>query len=1442
VTRILRLKTFGCIRKDIQIKMDNQTLSDLATKVSRYFLEFLESDFKRQSAPRRKITLQTESGFRAGMKVSNYPGLNSALWAALATPSNEPKEIKLTAGQFTRPMTSSLKGVIKEQILAIEAERINSVQKSLVESAISTRIHALDNPERWIDEVRLSLASSIGEQIVRPLIAILDGPLSSQSYSLVDSIFALEGELIERLGSDLDGLLPEILARYLALSDEGELVQTSAATFTLDTVQRDLISFFETFATADAFLEFRDLDTYAKTSEGKQLYLYIGALRFAAGSYPLFFVPIDIERTDKGFELKLTSHVYANKRAIDFVLQETASRQSRQWISPIDERIFYLNPNQTILDTAIPLFQRIAVSLNLGGTVELSEKANSDSSSTDVSISSNLHLAVFDSADEALVNDYEEILSQLHQQEPGVVELFEGIIRDVILENPRSIAPAVDIEWDAMPLVDRLVFDGPIPLNEEQIKILKAVRMTEGKFVLVEGPPGCGKSHTITAIASDCILSNKSCLVLSDKREALDVVQSKVSETMSRVRHDSDFPNPILRLGQQQTNFRKLISGQTLNKVMAYVKSAKSNETQLNLELEHKQSLLKSNISKTAELMGGLAISDIEAIFRLEAYLDNSNPNLSAEIIASSDLSIVQNIERLFLQMAHLRAYLEELQISGSSVSADRLHQRVQRDAIIAPFATSVNRNHHSVFKGLTLAQLRQLTDILFRFEHLKMPIFGYLFRGAAVRKLEKEILHDLAAVRLVRLKQDFAQLRRIVDDASLLARAIKQAGLADEEFKHSYEVLTGSRATWPISEMLSSVLNSMYASNSGIPFALLQKQSPSKFAELWVCALKYILAWHKTTQAFMESPQFDYLGMKAELERLRTSQMNTEVDMRLVSYMDNYRADARTLASLISQRQKFPEEKFDQVKESFPLILASIREFGEYMPLVPDLFDVVVIDEASQVSIAQAFPALLRAKKVVVLGDSKQFSNTKSTNASIALNDKYRSDLQDFFTSRVSSKHHDLRRLDLFDVKRSVLEFVKSCANYEILLRKHFRSYQELISYSSRTFYGGSLQALKVRGCPIGDVIRFSEVEIGNCKVSRGTNEAEGKFLLARLYELLESPNPPSVGIITPFRDQQIYLSRILFSDLKGAEFESKLKLKVMTFDSCQGEERQIIFYSMVATEEFDALNYIFPVELGLAEENVEEKLKMQRLNVGFSRAQEMIWFLLSKPIDKFRGSISDVLRHYKRILDDCVPTAAETDQSSPMESRVLTWICQTAFYQMHEQDIEIVAQFPIGDYLRQLDPNYKHSSYKCDFLFTYQGETGQVRIIIEYDGFEYHFRKGAAVNVGNYERYMVESDVERQLILESYGYRFLRINRFNLGKDPVTTLSERLFALTTEVQKSPASAAIDSLQAQALGLSSKEMKACTRCKKIKELSDFYDYTLETKYGRVCNSCKRYT
>ena len=148
-----------------------------------------------------------------------------------------------------------------------------------------------------------------------------------------------------------------------------------------------------------------------------------------------------------------------------------------------------------------------------------------------------------------------------------------------------------------------------------------------------------------------------------------------------------------------------------------------------------------------------------------------------------------------------------------------------------------------------------------------------------------------------------------------------------------------------------------------------------------------------------------------------------------------------------------------------------------------------------------------------------------------------------------------------------------------------------------------------------------------------------------------------------------------------KYQDLKSKLQIKVMTFDSCQGEERNVIFYSMVATQDSDTLNYIFPPNLENAEELIEDKLKIQRLNVGFSRAQEMVWFVISKPIDEFKGSIAQALRHYSLILNTNKATAEDTDPLSPMESKVLDWLYKTEFYQFYEEELEVLPQFPIGD-----------------------------------------------------------------------------------------------------------------------------------------------------------------
>ncbi len=145
-------------------------------------------------------------------------------------------------------------------------------------------------------------------------------------------------------------------------------------------------------------------------------------------------------------------------------------------------------------------------------------------------------------------------------------------------------------------------------------------------------------------------------------------------------------------------------------------------------------------------------------------------------------------------------------------------------------------------------------------------------------------------------------------------------------------------------------------------------------------------------------------------------------------------------MRDVIRSKQRFPKEEFTKLKKAFPFILAGIRDYAEYIRLEPEIFDLLIIDEASQVSIAQAFPALLRAKKILILGDKKQFSNIKAAQARSDTNREYLNSLEGSFTTNVGRDPMRLTKLKNFNIKTSILEFFESISNYRTQLLKHFR------------------------------------------------------------------------------------------------------------------------------------------------------------------------------------------------------------------------------------------------------------------------------------------------------------------------------------------------------------------------------------------------------------------
>jgi hypothetical protein len=171
-----------------------------------------------------------------------------------------------------------------------------------------------------------------------------------------------------------------------------------------------------------------------------------------------------------------------------------------------------------------------------------------------------------------------------------------------------------DKAWEDMPMPQRLVFDSPLPLVEEQRKILSALKHQGSRFIAVEGPPGTGKSHTISAVAFDLILSGNSLLVLSDKKEALDVVEDKLNQALAKVRPSEDFPNPILRLGKDASNYSKLLKKSAVERLQVNQRVVRRERPKREKALENERKALMAGLEDAIKgLCGGRSSRDSRA-------------------------------------------------------------------------------------------------------------------------------------------------------------------------------------------------------------------------------------------------------------------------------------------------------------------------------------------------------------------------------------------------------------------------------------------------------------------------------------------------------------------------------------------------------------------------------------------------------------------------------------------------------------------------------------------------------------------------------------------------------------------------------------------------------------------------------------------------------------
>lgn len=1443
-------------------------------EVAKYFMDFLETDFHKRKNPRRSVKLRNPDNLLIGVNLAKYPSFSKDIHSLIKKSFDKDALSTLQKGVYKSNLPKNLLDLITLQVGKISPAQVKETLALIAEEIEKAAALYKKEYEKGLSVSLENTAGIVKQGLVLPFVGSIEKSIENLDIGDENDIYLMEEELTEVLLRMLENKVSELLKNLIA-DEKVNAAKELKTAFDIESIKASILSFFESFQVGDLFAEVFEMDRNRAILDKQDFYLYFCDITFNKVKYPIFYTPFTVRRDNDVFKIEFDSQVYINKRALEFIVQEYNNQKgTRGNLRSITERIIYLSQHKNDLPEFLnSILSEIVNNFELDKKVDVSSDQTQHSRSLHARVSNSLYLSLFDKSDEALVNDYEEILQEPNSDTGLLAEMFNLLVEDFIHKNPDPVNPEVESEWDGTDVPDKLVFASPIPLNSEQLQILSAIRKDNCKYLVVEGPPGTGKSHTITAIIFDAILRHQSVLVLSDKKEALDVVEDKITETMDKVRFDEEgFQNPILRLGKTGNTYSQILSKATIEKIKAHHRAVKKDYDVLTENISKLQNSLKEDIEAEIVAYSDVDLKEIRDYYDLESYYEKESFLFDIDELSANQYEIVY-FEELRSFLLGLRNQLEAIHVAKflgvdiediktkeafigflsqiSSVSAALIEVSAKYETKLSAIS---NLGH---FSDEDLPKLKELVK---ECRDAKSPVLGFLFAGAKVEELnarfrtllpfskhEKvqeslsdignaiEIFDHLNAIRkhsdyLADIKGDYlgtltdllADIHGVADSKELAGSLMEQV----EKFSEGFELYPKSLKKTGISD--KNILT--WFKNKLVDMSSMEFEKAMRFAGLK----------NAISTRFGSIPKLNYASHKKEVETLVTTQVTHLLDSRLIDFYEHNKNDAETLRNIIRDKKQFPKEQFTKLKDAFPCILAGIRDYAEYIPLEAGIFDLVIIDEASQVSIAQAFPALIRAKKVLILGDKRQFSNIKAAQARSETNREYLNALAEVFRREVSQEDAKQVKLAKFDIKTSILEFFEFISNYNIQLLKHFRGYKEIISYSNKYFYQNSLQVMKIRGKAMDEVIKFSFVESdGKVELIPNTNRKEIELIISELQALREDDKGLSVGIITPHTNQQKILIDEISKLPERDYYFDKLKLKIMTFDTCQGEERDIIFYSMVANEVSDKLWGVFIKDLNSVDSEEDGKIKVQRLNVGFSRAKECMHFVLSKPLDKYDGSIGDALRHYYNVLEEAKKerTSADVDQNSRMEPEVLNWFYQTEFWQKNKDSIEFIPQFEIGKYLKQLDISYQHANYKVDFLLVYKDENHREhKIIIEYDGFREHFKNIDEVNEFNYKNYYSEGDVYREKVLESYGYKFLRINKFNIGTNPIATLDERISDL---FRNSPRNGFLDKIQETVEGLQNGDKKECPKCKEIREDDDFKDNSLVTGYGRFCRYCK---
>jgi len=464
--------------------------------------------------------------------------------------------------------------------------------------------------------------------------------------------------------------------------------------------------------------------------------------------------------------------------------------------------------------------------------------------------------------------------------------------------------------------------------------------------------------------------------------------------------------------------------------------------------------------------------------------------------------------------------------------------------------------------------------------------------------------------------------------------------------------------------------------------------------------------------------------------------------ELGLLRHQSQLQRPSRTIRELISGMP----ENFSRLA---PCLLMSPLSIAQYLPSSQAVFDVVIFDEASQITTWDAIGAIARGRQTIIVGDPRQLPPTN-------------------FFGRTES---DTDNEELEDHEKdldSILDEAKASGIPTMQLNWHYRSrHESLIAFSNYHYYGNELITFpSAVTADRGVSLKY----LPNGSFDRGksrTNREEARAIVAdavgRMKQWMKLPPEKrrTLGVIT-FNSQQQTLVQDLFDqalrDSREIEWffdDARIEPTVVkNLENVQGDERDVMLFSIAFGP--DATGRI-PLNFGALSRAGGEK----RLNVAVTRARQELVVYSSFKADQLNadGAKHIGVRHLKAFLDyaERGPVALHAQDrgsvggfESPFE--------ETVSQQLQSRGWQVVSQIGV-------------SAFRIDLGIVHPDKPGAYLAGIECDGATYH-RSATAQ----------DRDRIREQTLRHLGWEILRIWSTDWWADHKTA-TEKLHKTLTEL-----------------------------------------------------------